>query len=252
MRIAIISTPRSGNTWIRLMFMTLFKAEEIIVHSPDDIDWENLSAENYVVQLHWHRTEQLKSLLMENDFNVVVLKRHPLDVLLSILQFAHQEPQTVCWLDGEGGDEEIIYRESPVSEAFLKYATGPRARALLSVSSEWGGDPDSLVVRYEDLVSDTQGAFSTLLAKLGLSDISESTIAEIVESNSIDKLRATSANGHFWYGKSGLWQKVIPFHVAQKIALEQQEIFSAYGYRSLDDTGLTTEEAQKYWTKLCR
>lgn len=252
MRIAIISTPRSGNTWLRRMLAMLCSAEQIAVHSVEDLNWENFPSENCVLQLHWHRTKQFKCLMMENNFKIVVLQRHPLDVLLSILQFAHQEPQTVHWLNGVGGDEKNIYGESPVSEAFLEYATSPRARALLSVSIEWSGDPDAIVVRYENLVSDTEKTLYDLLAELGICGISQSNIAEVVDSNSIDKLRLTADNGHFWQGKVGLWQKVIPFHIAEKIAMEQQEIFLAYGYKSLPDTGLTTGEAERYWRALCR
>lgn len=252
MKIVIISTPRSGNTWLRRMLATLFNAEQIAEHSPEDIDWENLPNENCLLQLHWRRTEEFKSFLIENNFKIVTLQRHPLDVLLSILQFAYQEPQTAQWLNGEGGDEKIIYVASPISETFFEYATSVRAHALLSVSAEWGDDPNTIVVRYEDMVNDTEKALNDLLVKLGTCNISQAKIAKVIDSNSIDKSRLTSNNGHFWQGKVGLWQKLIPFHIAEKIAVAQQEIFLAHGYEPLLDSGLTTIEAKRHWRALCQ
>ena len=249
MRVAIISTPRSGNTWLRRMLAMLCRGIEIAAHSPDELDWNNLPVGNCVLQLHWRKTLQLENLLLRNKFKVIVLQRHPLDVLISILQFAHQEPQTLRWLSGEGGGEENIYTKSPLSEAFLEYATGSRAQALLSVSVEWSRTPKAFLVRYEDLVSSTEKTLYDLAGKIGLP---QSEIAEVIASNNIDALKLTSDNGHFWQGKVGLWRKVIPFHMAEIIAKKQQELFSEYGYEIMPNSKLTTDEAERNWITLCQ
>lgn len=247
MRVAIISTPRSGNTWLRSMLAMLLDAEQIAVHSPDDLDWNNLPPENCVLQLHWRKTSAFKRILVENNFNIIVLQRHPLDVLLSILQFAPQEPQTMHWLNGEGGDEAIIYGQSPVSNAFLEYACSARARALLSVSAEWSLDPDVILVRYENLVGDTENTLRDTLFSLG---VYRSNITDIVARNSIDILRRTSNNGHFWQGKVGMWKKHIPIEMAKIIAMNQSSVFSELEHDELAYGGVTTDTAKKYWEKL--
>ena len=249
MRVAIISTPRSGNTWLRKMLAMLCGGEEIAMHSPTDLDWGNLPSKNCVLQLHWHKTLHIERLLIENGFQVVVLQRHPLDVLISILQFAHQEPQTIHWLNGEEGSEENIYGKSPVSNAFLEYAISPRARALLSVSIEWSAAPGAILVRYDDLVSDTEQTLYDLTAKLGMA---QSKIAVAIASNDISVLRLTSDNGHFWQGKVGLWRKVIPSDTVEMIVKQRQEIFLKYGYETMPDSKLTADEAGRNWRALCR
>jgi len=249
MRIAIISTPRSGNTWLRKMLAALCEGDEIAIHSPNDLNWKNLPTGNCVLQLHWRKTPQVEQLLMENGFKIIVLLRHPLDVLISILQFAHQEPQTIHWLSGEGGDEKNIYGKSPASKAFLEYAISLRARSLLSISIEWREAPDAVLVRYHDLVSNTQKTLYDLTEKLGIPQLN---IETVIANNNIDKLRLTSDNGHFWQGKTGLWHRVIPSYIVKTIAQNQEIIFSKYEFEYTQIKKLSTIEAERNWSALCQ
>lgn len=102
MRLAIISTPRSENTWFRYILSNLYGLEQYAIHRPNDLDWGTLP-ENCVVQIHWHKSLEISTLLESHGFQVLTIARHPLDVLISILHFSMFEPQTACWLDGEGG-----------------------------------------------------------------------------------------------------------------------------------------------------
>jgi len=250
MRIAIISTPRSGNTWLRSLLSGLYEAEQIAVHSPDDIDWNNLPTDHFILQLHWHRTSQLRHLLALNNFKIVVLHRHPFDVLISILQFAHQEPQTAQWLNGDGGDEKIIHGETPSSEAFLEYAVSNRASQLFSISEAWSNDPEAMIVKYEYLVNDTERTLDELVYSLGLPC---ANLSEVVACNSIEMLRETSKNGHFWQGRPGLWKELIPSARVEKIAQRHKKVFLNLGYDfTLCNTGLTADESDKTWRLLCQ
>jgi hypothetical protein len=250
MRIAIISTPRSGNTWLRYMLSDLYNAEQIAVHTPDDITWDSLYDGNIVMQLHWHRTPQFVRLLSENNFRVMVLQRHPLDVLISILQFANRAPQTVHWLNGESGDEVLIRGKSPCSREFMDYALSQRAFALLSVSNEWKDYPGAIVIKYEDLVSDTEKALYKITRELAQPPRS---IAEVIDSNRIEKLRVTTDNGHFWQGKPGLWKILIPSETVGKIAAGQKSLLSQLGYDfQANDTDLNADEAENFWKLLCQ
>src|SRR6516162_1611480 len=131
-RVAIISTPRSGSTWMRHLLMKLYQAQGFAVHNPAGLDWDHLPP-RAVFQLHWHRTHWLLGQLRKQRFRILVLSRHPLDVLISILHFCLRDP-TARWLEGECGSERGIYGAMPTSTAFMDYATGPRANALLSVT----------------------------------------------------------------------------------------------------------------------
>lgn len=100
---------------------------ETAAHTPAKIAWESLPPE-CLVAMHWHRTPDLEKILRE--YRILVTARHPLDVLISILRFAQSHPATTRWLEGEGGNENILIGADPTDAKFLEYALSDRAAAL--------------------------------------------------------------------------------------------------------------------------
>jgi hypothetical protein len=243
-RIAIVSTPRSGNMWLRRLLVAAYALEERSAHTPDEVDWDALP-ERCVLQLHWRRTSGFRSLLARHGFSVAVLARHPLDVLVSILHFAPHEPQTARWLDGEGGDESPILGADPTSAAFLAYATGPRARALLSVTPEWWRDADARV-RYEDLVAAPETALHLVADDLGARTLVP--VAEAAAAVRFADLRREATNEHFWQGRPGLWRQLLPAETARAIAAAQPAV-AALGY-DVDPEEITPAQARARWAAL--
>src|SRR5437879_4423754 len=117
-RLAIVCTPRTGNVWLRTMLGDLYGIPATAVHSPDEVDWDRLPPE-CVLAAHWHRTPSFLERLREAGFKVIIPARHPLDVLVSILQFSLHDRSTLRWLEGENGNERSIYGAMPGSTAFL-------------------------------------------------------------------------------------------------------------------------------------
>ena len=186
-RIALLSSPRSGNTWLRQMLAQVLDLSEQAVHRPEQVCWQALP-ERYILQLHWPPEPAFLSQLQEHGFRSVVLARHPLDVLISILAFC-QHNATDDWLGGAGGDERRLAASSPLSEEFVDYATGPRASALLAVSAGWWQLADVCRLRYEDLCLDAAGQMSALLSALKL--VPRRALVEVIDGNSAENLRAT-------------------------------------------------------------
>lgn len=253
-RLAIISTPRSGNTWLRLLVSSIYGLGDlgdgqIAVHHPDDVDWANLPP-RCVLQLHWPHTESFRKRLDDNGFQPIVIARQPLDVLLSILQFAPRDGKTARWLEGAGGDETSIYGELPSSEAFLRYATGPRARALLDVSRDWWDAPGVRRVRYEDLVRETVPRLRALLD--GLAPYPPGSLLRAVEANAIQNLRAEHSTQmyHFWQGRPGLWRHLIPAPTVRAIREAQAPIFETIGHEAEPDESLTADAADALWYRI--
>lgn len=226
MKLALVSTPRAGNTWLRYMLAGLYQLEQHAVHTPDAIDWAGLPP-RCIVQLHWRHSPEFAELLAAQGFRVVTIARHPLDVLLSILQFSTNETQTTQWLAGAGGDELAIRGRSADSTEFLLYATGPRARALLSVTPDWWVQPGVLGVRYEDLVRDPLQGLQPVLEALGPV---LTPLAQVLPTVSIDRLRQTSVNNHFWKGQPGHWRELLPMDTARLIQATQADLFRCLGY----------------------
>ena len=221
------------------------------VHNPADLDWAGLSS-RCLLQLHWHRVEPFTSLLDQNRFRVVVLSRHPLDVLISILHFAPHEPLTARWLEGEGGNEVPILDVLPCSQAFLEYAMGPRAAALLSVSHEWRQAMDCHCLRYEDLVRDPAGELRRLGKALGHPAAPEA-IAGAIATNSLENLRALEPQPAFLAGPAGpLGKPFFPRRRPVGSHAPHPTVFQRGGYECDPDESLDHCRADANWFQLER
>ena len=249
LRLAVVSTPRAGNMWLRRQLVQLYGLEEVSAHTPGEVDWGGLP-ERCVLQIHWPRTRPFRTMLRRNRFRVVALARHPLDVLLSILQFAPHEPETARWLDGLYGDEEAIIGATPVSRAFLEYATGPRARALLDVSMQWWRH-DLVSLRYEDLVSDPARQLRRIAEAVGVPPVLRPE--DVGEAVTFGGLKDEARNRHFWQGQPYHWRELLPAHVAEAAAAPYTRLLHTLGYSVDPDKALTDEVALACWNaKLSR
>jgi len=232
--------------WLRRLLVTLYGLEERSAHTPAEVDWDGLP-ERCVLQLHWYRTRELRRQLGRAGFQVVVPVRGPLDALLSILQFAPHEPETARWLDGLNGDERSIVGATPTSEAFLRYATGPRAKALLDVSPRWW-DHSVYAVRYVDLVDDPVARLTELSAAVGAP--TSTSPSEAVEQASFRRLAAEARNNHFWRGRPGHWRELLPADVVEPIVRAHRDLMRRFDFTAEPDPTLTTEEALSRWEAL--
>lgn len=243
-RLAVISTPRSGNTWFRFLLHSAFGLEQHAVHNPEDVDWAHLP-ERYVLQLHWSPTDSLLQQLAAHDFQPITLARHPLGVLISILHFVPSGVNSARWLEGAGGDETSILGALPRSGAFLRYATSSRAKALLSVSPDWWTVPHSRRVRYEELVADTLGTLARLATELGIEPVVP--LQEAVDAFRIDRLREIRNDNHAWRGEPDLWKTLLPPAEAQQICAAHGHVMQTLGYQCDADAALEPAQADLNW-----
>lgn len=244
MRIAIVSSPRSGNTWLRHILRDSFALQEMAVHNYLDAD---CIPERCVFQLHWYREPNFQAFLSENQFQVVTVARHPLDILISVLHFVRHEPETSKWLGGNCELPKTLAGQSPASDDFLEYALGFGSENLLSVTYQWWHDCSTIKVRYEDFVAATALQTRKLAAKLG---VSTEQIPSAVEVNSLDMFKALP-NRHGWQGRPGLWRELIPFENAAAIFSRHAPIFEELGY-TIEPTSLVHEIAERNWNSLLR
>lgn len=256
-RIAVVSTPRSGNTWLRLMLNHAYRFDqhdngELHLYNPYETPWSDLP-DRCVMMTHWHRVEPLVSFLKEHRFTVVTLARHPLDVLLSILQYSPCEG-SLRWLEGMNGDERPIFHTTPQSETFLHYATSPRAQALLDVSAQWWTARGCHRIRYEDLVAEPTRTLSQLGRRFGAPP--SVSFRESVEAHKLERLQTTENQRahiparHFWQGKPGLWRSLFSADSAHRIAEAHTKVFSTLGYTCNPDPAMDASEATRNWESL--
>jgi hypothetical protein len=250
LRLALIGTPRSGNTWLRHLLAKLYAAPELAVHDPAEIAWSALPRD-CVLQMHQHRTLTLQNKLTRHGFRVVVLARHPLDVLISILHFATHDGSTSRWLAGERGDESPIHGAMPCSAAFLDYTQGKRAAALLSISPQWWDVPGCLRVSYESLALEPGRELARIAGAVGLEP--RIAVAKAVAATTLPRMRLLlRGRHHFWQGKAGHWKRLLVADVAGAIAASHAAVLERFNYDCAADPHLTRSQADAHWIDLNR
>jgi hypothetical protein len=247
LRIAVVSTPRAGNTWVRHLLGTAYQIPHLARHSMSNADWNALPAE-VVLQLHWRRTPDFSAKLHEHGFRVVTVARHPLDVLISILHFCIYESESEKWLLGAGGSESEIFAAMPRSRSFIKYAKGPRAAELLAVTLDWWGQAGAVGVRYEDCVRDTDAELQRLESAFG--PIRCESRGAVITACSIGQLRSMAINNHFWKGSPGLWRHLLPIAEAGEIADAIGRVGDQLGFACDPDPNLDALTADRNWVRL--
>lgn len=244
-RIAVVATPRSGNTWLRGLLAQVTDSVEIAEHTPEDFPWDQLP-ERVVLQIHWYPTEQFRRQLDDAGFKVVTIARHPLDVLMSVLHFCRHEVQTDRWLDGAWGGERALVGAAPQDQVVRDYAASRRFRELLGVTGAWWQLADA-VVRYEDLVAAPEETLLRLAGELQVTGDLESRVPVAVESRRIEAMRPTAGNQHYWQGLPGGWRRLLPEGVALQIAVSLADVLAARGYGVDPRPGLSSDEAARNW-----
>ncbi len=94
LRLAVVSTPRTGNCWLRHMLAETLGLDHVIVHRPEEVPWHALPP-RAILQLHWLPEPGFTAQLAEHGFRVISNCRHPLDVLMSVLAFSQHDNSTL-------------------------------------------------------------------------------------------------------------------------------------------------------------
>jgi len=246
-RIAFVGSPRSGNVWLHRILMDLLSIPAISLHTPDEVAWNNLPS-RCILQLHWKPEIEFRDKLTCHKFNPLVLHRHPLDLLISILHFCRHEPQTACWLAGFGGNENKIINAAPTDNAFVEYACSQRARALLNLSKDWAEQSGTIAVSYEQLVADPKLTIANMIDSLGLV-ADPSAIQVALDKNSLPVMKQC-ANLHGWMGRPGLWGQLILAKDAALIQQAHKNLFQVQGYSVEPDSSLTSSKSRKLWESI--
>ncbi len=249
LRLAVIGTPRSGNTWVSTLLAQLFGLDRFAANRPEELDWDRLPGRS-VVQLHWQPDSELIDVLRRHDVTVVTPARHPLDVLISGLNYAFYTHQEGHCPGGGACLECPIVGRWPRSPEHLAYACGPSGCLLFSYSAAWWARPDTVRVRYEDLVAEPITALERLVATIG--EPARVSFHEALRATGISVLKPQreSWQAHYWQGQAGLWRRLLPAPEAQAIAAAHAETFAALGYACDADPDLDGPQADLNWVAL--
>jgi len=242
LRVAVIGTPRCGNTWVRSVLGDVLKLEQLAVHNYAELE---AIPKRAIVQLHWYREPRFQSFLRDHGFRTLVLTRHPLDVLVSILNFIRHEPLTARWLEGNAEIPAALVGQPPTSREFLQYATSWGAENILGISYQWWHDSDTVKARYEELVLRPQ---QTLISLARAFDPGAEDENGAIGRFSLPFFR-NLPNKHGWQGRPGLWRELIVYFDARSIYKRHKRVFDTMNY-TVRPYVLSRAGALKRWKEL--
>lgn len=245
LRLAVVGSPRSGNTWLRGLLANLYTLVEQTGHSPDDVPWDDLPP-RCVLQIHWNPTADFLGLVDRHGFRVVSPSRHPLDLLLSALNYAYYSHDPVS-CTRPACPTCTILGVSPRSPEFIAYARSDFAGDMLAITRAWWSRPDTIRVRYEDLVADTPAELRRIIQALDAAPVLDPE--EVTARLAIDALRSRPdvMHYHYWQGRPGHWRTFLTAEVATRITEAHRETFDALGYACDPHPALDAVQADLNW-----
>lgn len=221
----LVSYPKSGNTWTRFLIANLIADDEVI-------DWTNI--ERRVPDIYVIRDPQIRRFSRPRYIKshepyrpeyrrVLLIVRDPRDVAVSYYHFAKKRHR----LSVDAPIDEVL--DTFVSAGIHPYGTwGENVGSWLGARR---GTPNFWIVRYEDLLADTERQLAQVAQNLGL-PIDNGHIHRAVKNSQADRLRQleqTQRDQHKFLkrtrsdipfvraAKAGQWQTALPAEVVRAI-----------------------------------
>jgi hypothetical protein len=241
-RLAIVSSPRSGNSFIRFILANALGWPTLAIHNVTGAP-EELPG-NVILQIHWEHEPAFVHWLSERGFSVLTIARHPLDTLLSAIRFGYHDASVSRWLDGRAGMPVRLGEAGTASDEFLAYCLSDGAAALLTVSADWWSAA-SLRLRYEDVVADPIGELRPITEHLGGR---EDNLRGAIAKYSLEGMRELHGQ-HGWRADPGHWKHLVSTFAAVRIYLRHRSVFRKLGY-GMPVSGTTANSAARNWTAM--
>jgi hypothetical protein len=179
----LVSFPRSGNTWTRFLVCNLM--------NPDDpVNFAQLESRipeiYYVTDRNLRAFRRPRIIKSHECFDprykkIIYIARDPRDVLISYYEF--QLKRRV--ISDDCSLEEFLPR---FMESAVEPKTGCWRDHVVSWTATRGGQNNFLLLRYEDMIADTQKESTKIASFLGL-DSNPERIARAVALSSADRMR---------------------------------------------------------------
>lgn len=217
--VLLASSPRSGNTIVRRTLAESGLAEHA-VHDLADVDWSAM-ATPWIVQHHAGPRPAVDAFLAATGAAVLVVIRHPLDVLCSVRRFAAKAPSARFWIGARTGLETA---DLTTDDGFAAWATSPGADALLAVNTDWWSRPGVVSVRHEDVHDDPARTFATVFRRLAdtVPDLSDAAGAHEAAAASIPAFHRTAP------GPGARHE--LPAHLLDRLAAHHHRHLEVLGY----------------------
>jgi hypothetical protein len=227
MKILVVSTPKTGNTWVKNLLGAVYGLP--VREVPERFDEAELDrlGPRWVSQQHYYPTHRLLTWASARDVAFVTTVRHPADVFVSLYHYSGQygaDDQLNEAIRRDQGEPGLHVAEYVKNTFFL----------LLNQSISWMRTGVSHVVRYDDLWRDPVGVLGGLTN--ALRPVPEEALERAVERCSFDLMRKKAVGkerSFYRKGGSGGWREALPAEIGRlfREAEPYPTQFAVLGYR---------------------
>ncbi len=236
----IVSYPRSGNTWTRFLVANLlFPGQSVSFANIERLipDAEAQSS-RYMKRVPGPRVIKSHQYFDHRYPKVLCITRDPRDVAISYYDFSRKYRQIA---DGYPLEQ---YVHGFVTGTLLSPAWGTWAENVGTWMAARNGRPTFLLLRYEDLIADTQTELAKMARFFGV-DASPEQLRGAIENSSADHLRELEKKeGGEWVttknkrsdipfigsAVAGKWKSVLPDAAVEEIESAWGNIMAQLGY----------------------
>jgi hypothetical protein len=249
----LVSYPKSGNTWARLLIANLLSPEK-----PADFRMINRLVPDPSADTKRHFATMPRPRVIKSHFvfdpnypRVIYIVRDPRDVVISEYHYQRKTRR----IDDNYPLEEYVTRFI-AGDTYTENASWGQHVASWIITRD--GDPRFLLVRYETLLSDTVGELGRIVKFLNISATPQ-RLSEVAELSSADRMRNLEAQqssaSSLMKGsrkdvpfvrkaKSGGWKSELPEPLVEKMEAAWSPLMRYLGYelrfppspRTLDPT----------------
>ncbi len=211
LRILIVSTPKTGNTWVKHLLANIYDLPIVTPGNSFDAAEVKAMGPRWVSHQHYGVRTDLIECGRQNNIVFVTTFRHPCDALVSKFHFVRNLGNRLQFADVDrspvmGLDQDRIGKNtaSYVLDGFS---------ISLDISLGWLRSGESLLIRYEDLKRDPVAALQVLTD--AIRSVPPHTIERAVEMCSIDQMRKMEGMEprFFRQGQVGGWRSELPTQI---------------------------------------
>lgn len=238
--VMIVSYPRSGNTWTRFLIASL-------LHPEFDISFTNIEAlipDTAVISSRALKRTRRPRVIKSHEYfdhrypRVIYIVRDPRDVVLSLYDFQRKSRQ----IDDAYPLER--YTDDFVNGRLNSASWGTWRENVASWISTRDGNPNFLLLRYEDMLEETRQQLERIAGFLNLSTTS-ATFDHAIERSSATRMREMEkAQQNDWVATkkhrkdipfvqgaiAGRWRTKLPEASALRIESAWGELMVSLGY----------------------
>ncbi len=240
LKILILSTPKTGNTWLMSLLAAIYDLPKLGLVCPFDRDQASKMGPRWIAFHHFLPDAELVDWIREERPFVLTTVRHPGDVLVSLYHHLRGFTQDAVDL---GAMRDMLHQ--PFERREIYPPARHTFREELDCSIAWKRTGLTRVVRYEDLRRRTRSVLLELTAWLGA--VPEERIAQAMERCDIGLMRGLAGkhSGFFRSGEAGGWRAVLSAEMLEDFAREPyRSQFEELGYGLDADAAIEAEASE--------